>query len=211
MVLSSYKSIILPETLPIYPLQAGLMLPGGQMPIGINHQPYINMVDDALALPGRLVGILLVKGKKKSNASDNLYDIGCAGRITSFQETANGNMSIMLTGYCRFQVVNTITTTKRYKKCKVNWDHFKNQDLYVNLNPDIERTRLIKAIKKYANKLSIPMDWRVVDATPSFNLVTFFAMHLPFKDDERQKLLEAETVEMKSALLIKLVEKSLVI
>ena len=36
----------------------------------------------------------------------NLYDVGCAGKITSFNETEDGRYLIVLNGICRFRIIS---------------------------------------------------------------------------------------------------------
>lgn len=193
----------LPDTLPIYILEKALLLPGGQLPLNILEPTSTDMVNDALATQSRLIGLLL----RKDKAGKTFYDTGCAGRITSFEEMVDGRMVIVLTGLCRFDVVQELPNLRKYKRFNVSWDKYRD-DLVVDLNPEIDREKLISLLKEYVNRLSIEMDWEVVSHTPSYNLVTFFSMNLPFETDERQALLSAQTMEEKAELLISLIELS---
>lgn len=158
----------------------------------------INMVQDTLASQSRLMGLCL------TNKSD-FHKIGCAGRITSFNEMADGSFSITLTGYCRFKTADEVPTMRKYKRFSVDWADYEH-DLSINPNTHIDRDKLINSLKSYAEVADIPMDWNVLSYTPNFNIVTFFAMNLPFSNDERQQLLEALTVEDRAEVLIGLIE-----
>ena len=189
----------LPEALSVLPLDAILLLPGGQIPLQVFEPRYINMVQDALATPERVIGVILPKDK------NSLYTIGCAGRITSFEETADGRFLITLTGYCRFKTINELSTMRGYRLFSVDWSLYKN-DLVIDSNPDIHRDELVKLIQKYSQQLGIHMDWEVLSITPNFNVITFFSMSLPFKHSNKQPLLEAHTLEDRGEVLMAMIK-----
>ncbi len=204
---------MLPQTLPIFPLQEGMLLPGGQLPLVIFEPRYLNMVQDALAARDRLIGFVLPRLSPTNNASlsekkQPLYSIGCAGRITAFEETADAKLILTLTGYNRFHVKNDIPTLRGYQRAEVSWEAF-NHDWEIDPNPEIERDALIESIREYSTLVSIQMDWQALEHTPNFTLVTFFAMSLPFSNDEKQKILEMPTVEERAILLDALLNRAI--
>ena len=86
----------LPAELPVFPLNGVLLLPRGRLPLNIFEPRYLNMFEHALGHQ-RLIGIVQpqVDGQAGLSAPDGtaLYRAGCAGRITSFQETTGGQIS----------------------------------------------------------------------------------------------------------------------
>ena len=48
----------LAEVIPVFPLAGALLLPRGQMPLNIFEPRYLAMVDDALRLGHRLIGMI---------------------------------------------------------------------------------------------------------------------------------------------------------
>ena len=46
----------LPKTIPIFPLNGALLLPGGRLPLNIFEDRYLAMISDALSSSHRLVG-----------------------------------------------------------------------------------------------------------------------------------------------------------
>ncbi|MDB2414240.1 LON peptidase substrate-binding domain-containing protein [Rickettsiales bacterium] len=194
----------LPESLPIYDVRSELLLPGGQIPLHIFEVKYLNMIQDALAAKDRMIGIVL----PKSDNSKGMYDIGCAGRITSFEETTDGRFLITLTGYCRFHLKDAIPSIRGYKRYSVDWSNYKN-DLYIDPNSDIDRDGLISILIDYSEALSIDMDWHVLSQVPNFNLITFFAMSLPFDIKDKQILLSAHTAEERADVLIAMIKDAM--
>ena len=192
--------IRLPQNLPILPIKDSLLLPGGQITKKLFEPHYINMVLDSLAGHDRFVGICIIDETKKSRAKDVFYNIGCVGRITSFEEMVDGSFSVVLTGYCRFELGNEIPTMRKYRYFEVGCDKYES-DLIIDPNPNIDKNELVKIIRIYTENHAIDMDFDVLPDTPAFNLVAFFSMHLPFSDKDRQKLLEARTVEDRAGVL----------
>jgi len=197
-----------PDSLPILPISNNLLLAGGQITQKVIEPRYINMVHDALACKDRMLGVCLVDPKNKWQSKESLYEIGCAGKITKFEELADGSYFVVLTGYCRFNLKNEIPTMRQYRRYEVNFDNYKD-DLIVNPNPEVAKEKLIELIKKYADKNSIAMDWDLLPNTPAFNIITFFSMHLPFNDEQKQQLLEAESVEQRANELVSLIKSLL--
>ena len=92
----------LPSQIPIFPLPNALLLPGGQLPLNIFEPRYLAMIEDALGSPGRLIGMV-----QPLDDDGTLFGIGCAGRISYFQETGDGRYMIALSGVCRFRLTGT--------------------------------------------------------------------------------------------------------
>ena len=102
----------LPTRIPIFPLPSALLLPGGQLPLNIFEPRYLAMVRHALATPTRLIGMVQpldhhagddVTNDDMANDPD-LFETGCAGRLSFFQESDDGRFVIALNGVCGFIV-----------------------------------------------------------------------------------------------------------
>lgn len=201
---------MLPQSLPIFPLEGTLLLPGGQVPLNITELRYINMVQDALAARDRMIGIAIptASASKMSNKPQPTYTAGCAGKITAFEETADGRFLVTLTGYSRFRIVKDIPTLRSYRRAEVNWSAYE-KDLHIDPNPEIDREGLLDSLKEFLPLIPVEMDWHAIEHTPNFTLVNFFAMSLPFSDDERQKLLEATDTPTRAVLLDALVHRAI--
>ena len=68
----------LPDSIPIFPLSGVLLLPRAVMSLNIFEPRYISMVDYALSNK-KFIGMV----QTKENSSNDLYQIGCLGKITS--------------------------------------------------------------------------------------------------------------------------------
>lgn len=197
------KIINLPDTLPSFIVSDILLLPGGHAPMHLVSNGDINVILDSLVTPSRLVGIALEDYNNSSH-----YKHGCAGKITSFDEMSDGSFFVTLTGTSRFKIEKEVPNIRSYKRFSVNWDSYED-DMHIDPTPNIGRDDLVNMIKEYAEKFAIDMDWEVLSDMPNFNIITFFAMSIPFDNPDRQKLLEAKNVEKRAEILSQLLQEQL--
>ncbi len=195
----------LPRTIPIFPLNGALLLPGGRLPLNIFEPRYLAMVADALSSSHRLIGMIQTNDV---NTQDGLppmiYNTGCVGRISSFEESSDGRYLISLDGLVRFNVEQEIDMKNDYRRVQARYDRFKH-DLDM-VTPDVDRDMLLGALKKYFDQKGFTADWDAIRACESEKLVTTLSMICPFGVQDKQALLEADTVTTRALTLTALLE-----
>ena len=92
----------LPEEIPVFPLSNFIIFPETTVPLNIFEPRYIEMIDDAMK-GNRIIG--MIQPKNNNENTPILYNIGCAGKITSFNETKDGRYLIVLGGISRFKII----------------------------------------------------------------------------------------------------------
>ena len=115
------KTINLPNILPVFPLSNFIFFPKTTVPLNIFEKRYLEMINDSMR-SNRMIGMIQPKEQNKQKPS--LYKIGCAGKITSFNETDDGRYLIVLSGISRFKIIEEIQSDKLYRKCKVDFSNF---------------------------------------------------------------------------------------
>ena len=88
-----------------------LLLPGGKLPLNIFEPRYLAMIFDSLA-GHRLIGMVQPMqpggfagdGMPADDGKPKVHQVGCAGRIVSFNETEDGRLLLALSGVCRFEI-----------------------------------------------------------------------------------------------------------
>lgn len=196
----------MPAHIPLFPLPGALLLPGGQLPLNIFEPRYLRMVDDALA-EDRIIGMVQPRRDSLIGAPP-LYNVGCAGRIISFVETDDGRYLITLSGQKRFRIIEEIDVKTPYRKAAIDWSAYpadSSADLSTEL---IDRERLLAAMHRYLDAEGLKTDWKLVGDAPTQALVVSLAMGCPFATNEKQALLEAETMAERADCLIALMEMS---
>lgn len=205
----------LPKSLPIFPLTGVLLLPRGRLPLNVFEPRYLAMIEDALAARDRIVGMIQprqpgTEGMTRDDgvvpAPSPLYVTGCAGRISSFSETGDGRYLITLTGVCRFNVVDELSTVRGYRRVIPDFAPWQD-DLDPSEPPGlVDRDRLIRPLRIYFAAHNVTTDWDVLAATPDDRLVTTLAMNCPFAPQERQALLECRTLGDLAVAITALIE-----
>jgi len=179
----------LPQRFPIFPLRGALLLPGGNLPLNIFEPRYLQMTRDAMQTD-QIIGMIQPRDGAGGDETPAIYTTGCAGRITSFEETQDGRYLITLTGVSRFDVVEELVTVTPYRQIMASFERFG-----ADLDPVPADTRhrgpLIEAMHTYFDRQQIEIDWNAVDQAPFDGLVTSLAMICPFAPSEKQALLEA--------------------
>jgi Lon protease-like protein len=193
----------LPEELPVFPLSGAVLLPQARLPLNIFEMRYRAMVEDALG-KGRLIG-MIQPSVEEEGENPPLYSVGCAGRITSFNEVDDGRLLIVLTGVCRFRVLSELPLTRAYRIVKPEWTPYL-ADLGEGDPDQIDRERLIELMRIYFKKNAISVDWSVVKNAPNDVLLPTIIMICPLAPAEKQALLEAESVALRAQMLMALLE-----
>ncbi|PZQ45506.1 MAG: peptidase S16 [Micavibrio aeruginosavorus] len=188
----------LPPVLPIFPLGGVLLLPRGQLPLNIFEPRYLAMVEDAIKTH-RLVGMVQTKD------DGSVYSVGCAGRITSFNETPDGRNEIVLTGVSRFKIEEELGQKDGYRRIRANWDEF-SSDIEPMACLDMDRGKLRKLLKNYFEQQGLTCSWDAVDKASDEKLITSLAMICPFDAKEKQALLEAQCCKERAKLFMTMLE-----
>ncbi len=192
----------LPTRFPVFPLAGALLLPGGNLPLNIFEPRYLAMTRDAMQTD-KVIGMIQPRGEADGNGPPQLYPTGCAGRITSFEETSDGRYLITLTGVARFDVVEELVTVTPYRQVLAAFDRWQ-EDLRPSGADARKRPALIDAMGGYFERQRIEIDWGAVQQAPLDGLITSLAMICPFTPSEKQALLEAPTNDRRLDILITL-------
>ncbi|TSE11608.1 ATP-dependent protease [Mesorhizobium intechi] len=198
----------LPSTIPLFPLEGALLLPGGRMPLNIFEPRYLQMVDEAVAGP-RLIGVIQPRldGALREDGEPELCNVGCAGRIIAFSETGDGRYLISLQGVFRFRIAHELTVKTPFRQAKP-------APFLADLDDDpaaneIDRPALLKAFRAYLQANDLEADWESVSRAENAMLVNALSMMAPYGPAEKQALLEAADLKTRAETLIAITEMAL--
>lgn len=194
----------LPRTIPIFPLTGALLLPGGRLPLNIFEPRYLAMVSDALRSE-RIIGMIQPIEPETASRVPQVEEVGCAGRIVSFSETADGRYLITLRGLIRFNAGDELETIGGYRRVVPDWDPFA-VDMLEPTGVEYDRPRLEKAARRYFIQQNMQVDADAIDKLDDISLVTALSMLCPFATLEKQALLEAPDHGERAELLTGLIE-----
>tara|TARA_B100000900_G_C20408705_1_gene645915 strand:- start:269 stop:862 length:594 start_codon:yes stop_codon:yes gene_type:complete len=187
--------------LPIFPLNGAVLFPGTNLPLNIFEKRYIEMVDYALSKE-RCIGMI------QSDEKNNLYNIGCIGKIHSFNETADGRYLISLQGTNCFKIKKELQKSYNFRLIKAEILDFKEDKNYIDEN---EKNVLLQKYRRYIKVKNIDLNIGEIQNIDINQIIKFIAMISPFSDIEKQVLLETKNLnefydKLRSILELEIVE-----
>ena len=188
-----HPSSELPNKLAIFPLTGAVLFPQTQLPLNIFEPRYLQMIDEVLSSPDRIMGMIQPNLSKNDPNSKNLKKVGCAGRISSFSETGDGRYLVTLTGLIRFEVNNELDTTTQYRQVIADYNNYK-EDLKPANVENVDRKSLLVLIKKYLEQRNLLIDWEIIEQSPTEQLINYSGVLVPFEPEEKQLLLETRSL-----------------
>ena len=178
-----------PDIIPVFPLSGVIYFPNTNLPLNIFEQRYLDLVNDAYN-KDKLMG--MVQSKKEG---DNVYDVGCLGKISDYQKSKDGRILINLTGVSRFKILKEITSNKLYREFQVDYKNF-DKDIDNKID-EINSDSLMEKSKTFFKKNGLLLNWREFDKLDPVQRINTLAMIAPITNEEKQKLLESISLESK--------------
>ena len=195
----------LPKEIPVFPLSNFIIFPDTTVPLNIFEPRYIQMVDDCMK-SNRVMG--MIQPKKTGNLKKpDLYNVGCVGKITSFNETEDGRYLIVLNGIIRFKIINEVSTNKLYRICKVNYENFLSDlnQKKESLNFSSLET-IFKDLKDFFDKKGYMINWSELKNQDLGYTINTLSMASPFSLEEKQTLLESLNINERKSKLEKILK-----
>ncbi len=202
----------LPETIPIFPLPGALLLPRARLPLNIFEPRYLAMLEDTLKTPHRLIGMVqpvVAPEGQPAPAGDRLHRIGCAGRVTAFQETEDGRYLITLSGVSRFRLGEPQDGFAPYLRAGAHWADFERDLGRAERDPGFDRPEFLKVLARFFDSAQLSSDWDSLKEADVELLINSLAILCPFDPEEKQALLEAPTLTERRETLVTLMEFAL--
>ena len=190
----------LPNKLPVFPLSNFIIFPKTTVPLNIFEPRYIQMIDDAMK-GDRIIGIIQPK-KTGDLKKPNLYDVGCAGKITSFNETEDGRYLIILNGVCRFKIISEEKHDKLYRICKIDFAEYLD-----DLNKKVEDINfndlklIFNELKTFFKKQGYLINLEDFKKNNLDQTINALSMASPFSIEEKQILLETKNLKIRKEKL----------
>lgn len=189
----------LPREIPIFPLSGVAVMPGTQLPLNIFEPRYLQMVFDVLG-GHRMIGMIQPSAGEAQTDRPEVYRTGTGGRITSFSETNDGRLMIVLTGVCRFDITEEVDRDTSYRNVIADWARFHSD--YAGEETRIpDRDRLFSSLRSYCDNRSVEIAWKEAEALTDRDLVDLLTVHLPLEVQDKQALIESVHLEQRIHIL----------
>ena len=188
----------LPKKIPIFPLSNFIIFPNTSVPLNIFEPRYLDMVNDSIK-SNKYIGMIQPKSSRNIKKTiPELHEVGCLGKITTFQETSDGRYLIELKGIIRFHIIQEVINNKKYRECEVD---FKNY--YLDLDNKKENLKftdlelIFKDLKNLFEKRGYVINWKALEKQSLDETINALAMASPFSLEEKQVLLETTDLDMR--------------
>ena len=170
--------------LPIFPLNGAVLFPGTSLPLNIFETRYIEMIDYALARD-RKIGMI------QTDEKNELFNVGCVGKINSFNETNDGRYLISLHGIKCFKIINEIEQDYSFRLINASLVELYEKEGEISKD---QKESLLKLYGKYIKNKNINLSLEEIDNIEIDQIIKFIAMVSPFKNIDKQALLETESL-----------------
>ena len=198
--MEKYKK--LPKIISVFPLSNFVIFPNTSVPLNIFEPRYIEMIDNSMKTD-RIIG--MIQPKKQMDGIPQLYNVGCAGKITNFNETEDGRYLIVINGISRFKILKEINNNKPYRECEISFDEY-IEDTKENYN-EIKFTDLeliFKNLKNLFKKKGYLINWKELEKQSLDQTLNALVMASPFSLAEKQALLETININKRKIELEKI-------
>ena len=211
------------SVLPVFPLRGCILLPRAALPLNIFEPRYLAMFQAALS-SHRLVAI--VQPQRISPAANDDSDedaerespegsdialraTGCIGRITAFQELEENRLIVSLTGVARCDILAEVTRDTPYRSFRISLERFAEDLVHGLGEQEIPREQLLSTLKRFLEARNLKADWNSISRSGSETLVNSLSVMSPYGPEEKQALLDAQSLKARAEMLIALAEMEL--
>ena len=168
--------------IPIFPLNGAILFPKTNLPLNIFEDRYIDMINYSLS-HNRFIGMV----QQKEN--NELYNIGCYGKITVFNETSDKRYLINLEGINCFKIIKEVDTENKFRICEI--------EIFDNLNSskleDGFKSKILDSFAKYNKVKNIDINLNEISNLNIVDLLKLIVMISPFDVSVKQMFLELKS------------------
>ncbi len=180
---------LFPKQIPIFPLSGVIYFPKTNLPLNIFEQRYLDLVNDSFR-KDKFMGMIQAK-----RTGQEIYNVGCLGKINDLQKSEDGRILINLTGITRFEIIEEQTNKKLYREFKVEYKKF-SSDLDPTID-DVNIVSLMEKVKNFFKRNGLLLNWKELEKLEKTQRINTLAMISPVTNEEKQKLLESVSLKEK--------------
>ncbi len=182
----------IPSVIPILTLRSSVLFPGAITPITVGREKSMKLIHDVDQSGGILGAVLQHQHSTDNPAPEDLYGVGTAARILKILEMPNGNLTVILHGLEKIEIMEYITS-EPYLRASV----IPVRDV-APPKDDVEFGALVDSIRDIALEIinispGMPKEaaFAIKNIDSRRGIINFICTNFELKDSDRQKLLEA--------------------
>ncbi|MFQ5601923.1 MAG: LON peptidase substrate-binding domain-containing protein [bacterium] len=200
------------DAIPIFPLPNVVFFPKTLLPMHIFEERYRELVTDALRGSNQIGMVLLKYGWEKDYfGAPQTHEIGCVGDIQFSEKLENGKYNILLYGLCRIKILQFVQESP-YRIARVQFLKDRHVD-HDDFNEHLETESFLRLVHKYLHLSGVKnvKDLFKIHAHSFESILNQAASILDFSTQEKQALLELNSLEMRHAHLKSLIKEKLTV
>ena len=199
------EGVVIPDVMPILSLRSSVLFPGAITPITVGREKSMKLIRDVEQNSGVLGAVLQREADVEQPAADDMYRVGTAARILKVLEMPNGNLTVILHGLEKIEVLEYMQS-EPYFKATVNI----LKDVAPERN-NVEFDALVDSSRDVAlNVISISPNipkeatFAIKNIDSKRGIINFICSNMDFTDADRQRLLEAPGLLARSRKLLEI-------
>ena len=198
----------LPEALPILPLRETVPFPDTLIPLAVNQEGSIQLVNDVLGGNRMLAMVAARDPENEDPGPDDLYPVGVAGAVARMMRVPDGSLRILVQGLTRVEI-GRYTATAPYLVARVTEapDTVEPSRELEGLRRNVQSTfsRIVDEVPYLPEELQVA----VANLEDPSALAHMIAGALRIKPEEKQQLLEERDVATRLRRLSEILAREL--
>ncbi len=199
----------LPTELPIIALRNTVLFPNVVLPITVSREKSVKAIAEA-SRSGKWIGVLAQKDSNNEDpGEDDIYRVGTLAKVVKQIKMPDGNTTIFIMGRMRFSI-EEYTQTDPYFTARVKY----LEDVFPQKDASFDA--LMSSIKEYSERIAqqsqnMPNEASLVlrNIEQQSFLIHFVASNISAKLQEKQALLEEDSVVNRAEKLLKMLQAEL--
>ncbi len=195
----------IPSVIPILTLRSSVLFPGAITPITVGREKSMRLVHDVDQSGGILGAVLQHEHSLDNPSPKDLYGVGTAARILKVLEMPNGNLTVILHGLEKIEIMEYITS-EPYLRASV----IPVRDVAPSKD-NAEFGALVDSIRDIALEIinispGMPKEatFAIKNIDSRRGIINFICTNFDLKDSDRQKLLEAQGLLARARKLLEI-------
>lgn len=183
---------------PIFPLPHAVFFPKTALPLHIFEPRYRAMVEDAASRDKLIAIVLLKEGWEKDYfGTPAVHEVACVGKIQWQEKLADGKYNIVLYGLQRARIVDFVQK-EPYRVARVEYlrDRLFTDEDFDESSVTVE---FVDLVQKYLKEIGVQNAEDILQLRKNSieSIVNQVASLIDFSSDEKQALLEVDSLEQR--------------
>jgi ATP-dependent Lon protease len=196
----------IPQVLPILGLSDIVIFPGMVAPLLVENAQSIKLIDDVVG-GDRLLGLVLQRKPEAENPlPEEMFEVGCAGRILKMLKFPDNTVRVLVEGLWRIKIKSYEPNTPYLKAHIEIWKDLKDNDIELaalTRNAQTQFQEIIKLSPAMADQVKIA----ALNTEDPGQLSDLIVVNLNLSLEERQQMLETNSVKERLTRLLPMLNR----